>query len=209
MPTTHANEAQHALLRRGQLLQYATIAWNLMEVFVTIGLGLAARSLALIAFGLDSIVEVFASLVVVWFIVDHDASGRARRALRLVAIAFALLAIYLVTATGYDLLHGQSAQSSPFGIAYLAITSLVMFALAALKRTTAREADSAPLAAEASMTFLDGCLASGILIALVLNTTLGLWWADPGAAAVVAVLCAREAADTWREGSMLNRRAVV
>ena len=201
-----SREVEHALLRRGQRLQYATIAWNLVEVFVTIGLGLAARSLALIAFGLDSIVEVFASVVVVWYIADHDASGRARRALRLVALAFAALAAYLVAATVYSLLSGRTAGSSPFGIAYLAITAGVMFLLARLKRTTAVAANSAPLAAEASMTFLDGCLASGILVALALNTAFDLWWADPAAAALVALFCGREAVEAWREGSELARR---
>ena len=122
------------------------------------------------------------------------------------ALAFAALAAYLFAATAYSLLSGQEADSSPFGIAYLAVTAGVMFLLAHLKRATARAAHSAPLAAEASMTFHDGCLASGILVALALNTAFGLWWADPAAAALVALFCAREAVDTWREGSELGRR---
>jgi divalent metal cation (Fe/Co/Zn/Cd) transporter len=202
------SDADRAILRRGRHLQYATIAWNLMEVFVTIGLGIAARSLALIAFGLDSIVEVFASLVVVWYIADHDAGGRARRALRLESLAFGALALYLFLATIYSLVSGPAAESSPLGIAYLAITAVMMFTLARLKRTTARAAASGPLAAEASMTFLDGCLATGILMALALNTTFGLWWADPAAAALVALFCVREAIDSWHEGSELSRRTL-
>jgi divalent metal cation (Fe/Co/Zn/Cd) transporter len=83
-----------------------------------------------------------------------------------------------------------------------------MFTLARLKRTTARAAASGPLAAEASMTFLDGCLATGILMALALNTTFGLWWADPAAAALVALFCVREAIDSWHEGSELSRRTL-
>jgi divalent metal cation (Fe/Co/Zn/Cd) transporter len=196
---TSSTEAHHALLRRGRALQYATIAWNVVEVFVTIGLGIAAGSLALIAFGLDSIVEVFASLVVVWYIANHDERGTVRRALRLVAVAFAVLAVYLAGASIYNIVSGQVADSSPLGIGYLAITAFVMFGLAALKRTTAQAAGSTPLAAEASMTFLDGCLATGILVALALNTAAGLWWADPLAAALVALFCAREAMHTWRE----------
>ena len=74
---------------------------------------------------------------------------------------------------------------------YLAITAVVMFVLARLKRSTARALESAPLEAEASMTFLDGCLATGILVALMLNVLVGLWWADPAAAALVANFCAR------------------
>jgi divalent metal cation (Fe/Co/Zn/Cd) transporter len=192
-------ETNQVLYRRGRRLQYATIVWNLMEVFVTIGLGLAAGSLALVAFGLDSLVEVFASVSVIWYISDHEALGRSRRALRLVAVAFGVLAAYLIAASIYTISSGEAAAPSPFGIGYLAITAVVMFVLARVKRTTALAARSAPLAAEASMTFLDGCLATGILIALVLNAVAGLWWADPAAAAVVALFCVREAVDNWKE----------
>jgi len=197
MATQH--ESDHVLYRRGRRLQYATIAWNMMEVFVTIGLGFAAGSLALIAFGLDSLVEVFASGAIIWYIADHDAGGRSRRALKLVAAAFALLAAYLSVASIYSLSVGEAADSSPLGILYLAITAVVMFVLARLKRNTARAVESAPLEAEASMTFLDGCLATGILVALSLNAVAGLWWADPAAAALVAIFCVREAIGNWRE----------
>ncbi len=199
-------ESDFKLYRRGRRLQYATIAWNMMEVFVTIGLGLAAGSLALIAFGLDSLVEVFASGTVLWYIADHDAGGRSRRALKLVAAAFALLAAYLTVASIYSLSAGETAASSPLGIMYLAITAVVMFVLARLKRSTARALESAPLEAEASMTFLDGCLATGILVALMLNALAGLWWADPAAAALVAIFCAREAIDNWREALAAPRQ---
>ena len=169
-----------------------------MEVFVTIGLGIAAGSLALVAFGLDSIVEVFASAVAIWYIADHHEDRRSLRALRMVAGAFVVLAIYLFAASTYTLAAREVADSSPWGIAYLAVTAGVMFGLARLKAVTARAANSAPLRAEASMTFLDGCLATGILTALVLNAALGWWWADPGAAALVGVACIREAFEAWR-----------
>jgi len=190
---------------RGRKLQYATIFWNVMEVFVTIGLGIAAGSLALIAFGLDSLVEVFASVVVVWHLVDHDAVGRSNRALRLVAAAFALLAVYLFVASTYTIWTGEVAGPSPFGIVYLGITAVVMFTLARLKRACARGMESAPLESEARLTFLDGCLALGILTALVLNTAFGLWWADPVAAAVVGLFCAREAVENWHESGASGR----
>ncbi len=188
-----------ATLERGRRLQYATIAWNLMEVFVTIGLGVAAGSLALVAFGLDSLVEVFASLVVIWYLADHRKDrGRTPRALWLVALAFALLGAYLLAASVFNIVTGEAADSSPLGIAYLAVTAVVMFLLAGLKRTVAREVRSEPLAAEAAMTFLDGCLACGILVALALNAAAGWWWADPAAACLVAVFCLREAVDNSR-----------
>lgn len=193
-----AHDAHDALLARGRRLELATIAWNLMEVVVTIGLGVAAASLALIAFGLDSLVEVFASVVVIWYIGNHHAEGRAMHALRLVAAAFAILGVYLVGASLYNLVQGDAADSSPLGIAYLAVTACVMFGLAIEKRKLARAARSGPLAAEAQMTFLDGCLASSILVALVLNAAWGIWWADPAAALFVALFCFRESVANWQ-----------
>jgi divalent metal cation (Fe/Co/Zn/Cd) transporter len=185
------------LLARGRRLEVVTIGWNVMEVVVTVGLGLAAGSLALIAFGLDSLVEVFASVVVIWYIGNHHAEGRARHALRLVALAFGTLGLYLFAASIYNLAQGEAANSSPLGIAYLAVTACVMFTLALAKRSLARAAQSEPLAAEAHLTFLDGCLATSILIALVMNAGWGIWWADPAAALLVALFCLREAVANW------------
>jgi divalent metal cation (Fe/Co/Zn/Cd) transporter len=186
-------------LARGRQLEIATIAWNAIEVFVTVGLGLAAASLALIAFGLDSLVEIFASVVVLWYIGNHHAERRAMHALRLVAVAFAVLGVYLLAASVYNLRQGDIAESSPLGIAYLALAASAMFTLALKKRKLARLAHSEPLAAEAQMTFLDGCLATSILVALVMNALWGIWWADPGAALIVALFCFREAAVNWSE----------
>jgi divalent metal cation (Fe/Co/Zn/Cd) transporter len=193
----HVHDGHDALLAQGRRLELFTIGWNLVEVFVTVGLGLAAASLALIAFGLDSLVEVFASLVVIWYIGDHHAERRAMHALRLVAVAFAILGVYLLGASSYNLAAGDAAGSSPLGIAYLALAASAMFVLAYKKRGLARAARSAPLAAEAHMTFLDGCLATSILIALVMNAAWGIWWSDPAAALLVALICFREAATNW------------
>lgn len=187
------------LLERGRRLQVWTIAWNVGEFFITVGLGLAAGSLALVAYGLDSVVEVFASAVAIWYIARHHEDRRSYRALRLVAVAFVLLALYLFASSGIALANHHVAENSPWGIAYLCVTALVMFALAAVKYRIARRANSAPLAAEAAMTLLDGWLATGILAALVLNAVLGWWWADPVAAIGVGVACLIAAFDSWRE----------
>ncbi len=195
--------------RLGRRLQWATIAWNSIEVFVTIGLGIAARSLALVAFGLDSLVEVFASLVVIWHLgagsgPEGDSAGRPardRRALRLVAAAFALLAVTLGVSGVRSLLNGSESDSSPLGIAYLAATALVMFSLARVKHTVGTALGSEPFLAEAAMTRLDGLLASGVLVALALNAGLDWWWADPLAALVVAGAAAVEALDSWHEAA--------
>jgi divalent metal cation (Fe/Co/Zn/Cd) transporter len=191
--------AHDALLAHGRRLEIATIGWNVVEVFVTIGLGLAAASLALVAFGLDSLVEIFASVVVIWYIGNHHAERQAARALRLVALAFALLGAYLLVASIYNLFSGSVADNSPFGVAYLALAASAMFVLAFKKHALATRAQSEPLTAEAHLTFLDGCLATSILIALVLNGAWGIWWADPAAALLVALFCFREAVDNWSQ----------
>ena len=193
--------------RLGRRLQWATIAWNSLEVFVTVGLGFAAGSLALIAFGLDSLVEVFASFVVIWNMnpgeQGHQAS-RDTRALRLVGVAFAVLAAYLVVAGTRQLRAHEEPESSPIGIAYLLVTALVMFGLARWKRRVGAALDSDPFRAEASMTFLDGCLATSILTALALNLLFGWWWADPAAALLIGAVAAREARDSWRDARHLD-----
>ena len=195
------------LQRRALLLQYATIAWNVGEAIVTIGLGIAAGSLALAGFGLDSIVEVAASLTVVWHVaprheVDHP--RRTRLALRLVAVAFATLATVLAFGAIRDLVTGRRPGESLLGIAYLTITAAVMFTLASLKRGVADELDSAPLRSEATMTLLDGILATATALGLALNAALGWWWADSAAALVVAAAAAREAGENWREASEIS-----
>jgi len=186
--------------RLGRRLQWATIAWNSMEVFVTIALGITAGSLALVAFGLDSLVEVFASLVVIWHMTPSDGDAhpaRDDRALRLVGLAFAVLAVYLGIAGVRALVVHESPDSSPLGIAYLAVTAVVMFSLARWKRRVGTALDSEPFRAEASMTFLDGCLALSILSALALNAAWAWWWADPVAALLIGAVAAREALESW------------
>ncbi len=192
------------LRRRGLRLEWATNGWNAMEVVVTITLGVQAGSLALIAFGLDSVVEIFASSVVIRNLRDdrHDPGDRrVHRSLRLIAVAFWVLAAFLVSISVRGLARGDRPDSSPLGVAYLAVTAVAMFGLAGLKRVTARDLGSEPLQAEASMTFLDGCLSTGILTALVMNAWLGWWWTDATAALVVAVFAISEGVGHWRESS--------
>lgn len=195
------------LQRRALRLEYATIAWNLGEAVLTIGLGVAAGSLALIGFGTDSIIEVFASSVVVWHVrpgheVDHP--ERTRLALRLVATAFYLLALVLAVVALRELVTGRRAGESPIGIAYLAVTAAVMFGLAVAKGRTAEGLGSAPLRSEASMTFLDGILSTLTLTGLALNAVLGWWWADPTAALLVAIAAANEGRENLRESGELG-----
>ncbi|TMK54523.1 MAG: hypothetical protein E6G60_21915 [Actinobacteria bacterium] len=117
-------------VRAAVRLEHATIAWNTVEVFVTIGLGIAAGSLALIAFGLDSIVEIFASGVVLWNLRGEQDERRTRQSLRLVAGAFFTLAAVLLAGGVRNIVSSHHPDDSPAGIAYVAITAGVMTGLA-------------------------------------------------------------------------------
>ena len=185
--------------RRALRLEFATIAWNAIEVFVTIGLGIAAGSLALIGFGLDSLVEIFASAVVLWHLRGTADREQTQRALRLVAFAFFTLAAVLLAGAARDLLTDHRAGESPIGIGYLAVTAVVMFALAFAKRRVSADLDNHPLSHEARVTMLDGALATGILLALAANSAFDWWWADPLAAAVVAIVAISEGIASPRE----------
>ncbi len=191
-------------VRRAIRLEWVTIAWNVVEVGITIGLGLAARSLALVAFGLDSVVEVFASLVVLWQLKGDTAStDRVKLALRLVASAFVVLGVFLVVTASIRLLAGSTVDESPLGVVYLAATVLVMLVLARAKGSLGAQLGNHPLAAEARMTLLDGLLAGLILTALLLNVLFGWWWADSLAAFLVGVLAFAEARENLEEAAEL------
>ena len=181
-PTDPDQQARRFAVR----LEYATIAWNTVEVFATIGLGIAAHSLALIAFGMDSIVEIFASSVVLWHLRGLQAPRQTQRALKLVATAFFVLAALLLAGGVRNLLREQHPDDAPFGVAYLAVTACVMWGLAIAKRAVSVKIGNHPLVHEARVTFLDGMLAAGILVALAANIVFGWWWADSTAAIVVA-----------------------
>lgn len=182
------------------------MAWNAGEAVLTITLGSFAGSLALIGFGTVSIVELFASGVVVWHVRsdETDQVERTRTALRLISVAFAVLAIALLVAASNDLITGRRAGESIWGIVYLAVTAVVMFTLAAFKHRTAALLGSEPLASEASMTLLDGVLSVTTLTGLALNAAVGWWWADPVAAVLVALAALNEARENWTESSEIG-----
>lgn len=202
--TPMSDQKQH-LERRAMHLEYATIAWNSVEMFVSIGLGIAARSLALVAFGLDTMVELFASGVVVWHLrhPSREDDLVTAKALRLVAAAFALLAVVVASGAIWSLASRSAPDESPLGIAYLALTVVVMLSLGAAKRKIGASLDSEPLAAEARMSILDAALAFGVLLGLGANVVLGWWWADPIAAFLVAVAAANEAVENLEEAREL------
>jgi divalent metal cation (Fe/Co/Zn/Cd) transporter len=185
-------------VRSAVRLERLTVAWNVLEVGVTIALGVAAGSLALVAFGLDSVVEICASAAVLWQLRTRTA-GRTLRAMAVVGLAFFALSVILISAAIQTLAVGREAGESPLGAAYLAVTAVVMFSLAMAKRRLGVRLGNHPLATEARITFLDGVLATGVLLALVVNLAFGWWWADPIAAAVVGVAAIPEGVDAWRD----------
>lgn len=204
---TPARADSEALRKRGVRLVWVTFVWNIFEVFITIGLGVAAGSIALVAFGTDSMVEVFASLVVVWHSRDllvMEETGRTARSLRLISVAFVVLGIVLVAGAALRVFSGTVPDESPLGVIYLGATAVVMLALAVLKQQTGAALQSDPLRAEATVTYLDAFLALSVLLSLVLNAALEWWWADPAAAFLIAVIAFREGWEHWEEAAALS-----
>ncbi len=183
--------ADSRLLRRGFALEYATLAWNVIGIVVLAIAAVTARSVALAAFGLDSLIEIGASIVVIW---ELSGTGQARqqRALRLIGAAFAALAVYLLVQSTIVLAAGFHPHQSPAGIMWTAITALVMFVLATGKARTGSALDNPVLRTEGRVTFVDGVLATAVLAGLILNAAWGLHWADPLAGYVVVCYALRE-----------------
>ena len=193
MPDTSTSR-DRVLLRRGLRLEYATLGWDVAAIAFLVGAAVAARSVALAGFALDSGIEIFASVVVVWQLNGEATPEREQRAVRLIGIAFFGLALYLVGQTAATLAAGLRPESSPLGVGLLGATTVVMFSLAAGKARTGRELDNATLQAEAKVTAIDGSLAAAILTGLVLNIAFGWWWADLVGGAVIIGYGAREGA---------------
>jgi divalent metal cation (Fe/Co/Zn/Cd) transporter len=181
-----------ALLRRGRFLEAITLSWNVVGIVVLAIAAIGARSIALAGFGLDSLIEIGASTVVLWEL-SESSEKRQRRALRLIAMAFVALALYLAIQSSLVLAIGYHPRHSPLGIVWTAITAAAMFLLAAGKTRTGRALDNPVLITEGRVTTIDGLLAIAVLLGLVLNAELGWWWADPVAAYVLVYYGLREA----------------
>jgi divalent metal cation (Fe/Co/Zn/Cd) transporter len=129
------------LRRRGLRLEYATLAWNVVGSVLVLAAAVTARSVALAGFGLDSLIEILASLVVVWQLQGMHAVERERRALRIIGIAFLLLAVYIAAQSAYVFATEAHPNHSLLGIVWLALTAAAMFAVAAAKSRTGRRFD--------------------------------------------------------------------
>jgi divalent metal cation (Fe/Co/Zn/Cd) transporter len=188
------NQRQATLLRRGFALEYATLAWNVAGIVVLAMAAISAWSVALAGFALDSVIEIGASLVVIWEL-SGTGEERQRRGLRLIGYAFAVLAVYLLVQSTLVIATGHHPRHSVPGILWTAVTAAVMFALAAGKARTGRALDNPVLRTEGRVTLIDGILATAVLLGLALNAALGWWWADPAAGYVLVFYAAREVRD--------------
>jgi divalent metal cation (Fe/Co/Zn/Cd) transporter len=186
------------LLRRGRVLEVITLAWNVVGTVILALAALRAHSVALAGFGLDSLIEIGASTVVLWEL-SGTGEGRRRRGLRLIAAAFLALAAYLLVQTAIVVATGYQPQPSPLGITWTAITAAAMFALASGKRRTGHALDNRVLNTESRVTVIDGLLACAVLLGLVLNATVGWWWADPAAGLAIVYYAAKEAHTIYTE----------
>jgi divalent metal cation (Fe/Co/Zn/Cd) transporter len=194
---SRANTLQAASVRRGFALEYITLSWNAIGIVVLGYAAIEARSVALAGFGLDSLIEIGASIVVIWEL-SGTGADRQRRALRLIGVAFAALAAYLMIQSTWVLAAGYRSRQSPVGIVWTAITAAAMFALAYGKARTGRELGNPVLSTEGRVTLVDGHLATAVLASLLLNAALGWWQADPAAGYVLVFYATRECRQIFR-----------
>jgi divalent metal cation (Fe/Co/Zn/Cd) transporter len=194
-------ETRAVLMRRARLLAWGGNAWHVVEFAIAIGAGLAAGSIALIGFGLDSLVEVAAGTVIVWLFSGRriaDPQGAERRAQQLIAISFFALAAYIAVEASRDLVGGAHPEASWVGIGLAAVTAPTMPLLARAKRRVGRRLGSSATVSEGAQNQLCAYLSVALLVGLGTNALFGLWWADPLAALVIAGVALREGRQSWR-----------
>ncbi len=199
-PSVAGNEERRGLERRARLLAWAGNAWHAVEFGIALGAGIAAGSVALVAFGVDSLIEAFAGFVIVWLFTGRrrHAQGAERRAQQLVAASYLLLVLYIGVEAIRALMLGEHPGTSWVGIGLAAFTAPTMPLLAAAKRRVGRRLASAATVSEAAQNQICAYLSLALLAGLLLNATLGWWWADPAAALAIGAVAAKEGWESWR-----------
>lgn len=195
-----ATATREVLVRRGLLLEYLTVGWNVFEGLIAIAAGVASGSVALVAFGIDSFVETISGAVLIWRLRTEERGGLddlalervERRAELLVGAAFMVLAAYVAFESLRTLVAAEAPDASPVGILLTAVSIGVMLWLAKAKRETGEALGSRALIADSKQTRACWYLSAVALVGLGLNAVLGWWWADPVAALAIAVLLVRE-----------------
>ena len=189
---------QARLGRRAQLLAGASVAYNVVEAGVAIAAGIAAGSVALIGFGLDSTIEVSSALIILWQFRHQVPESRERAALRALAVSFFALAAYVTVEAVSALVGGEQPEVSLVGIGLAVASILVMPWLSRAQRRTGQALGSKAVEADGKQTRLCAYLSGVLLVGLLLNATLGWGWADPVAALVIAGVAVREGVEAWR-----------
>jgi divalent metal cation (Fe/Co/Zn/Cd) transporter len=189
-----------ALVRRARALAWLGLGWHLVEAAVAVAAGAVAGSIALVGFGVDSLIEAGAGVVVLWLMAGTRSSSHAaeRRAQQLVAASFAVLAAYVGVEAVRDLVAGHHPHASWVGVGLSVVTLVTMPPLAAAKRRVGERLGSSATTSESRQTMLCAYLSAALLVGLLANAVAGLWWADPVVALGIAGVAAREARESWR-----------
>jgi divalent metal cation (Fe/Co/Zn/Cd) transporter len=189
-----------ALERRAKLLAWTGNAWHVVEFAIAVGAGIAAGSVALVGFGIDSVVEALAGGVIVWLFSGGRGSSQTaeRRAQQLVAASYAILVAYIAVEAVRDLAGGHHPEVSWVGIGLAAFTAPTMPLLAAAKRRVGRRLGSSATVSEAAQNQICAYLSIALLVGLLANALAGWWWADPLAALAIAGIAGKEGVDASR-----------
>lgn len=193
-------QEREALERRARLLAWGGNAWHVVELAIALGAGIAAGSVALVGFGIDSAIEALAGGVIVWlFSGGRGSSATAeRRAQRLVAASYAILVAYIGVEAVRDLIGSHHPAVSWVGIGLAAVTAPTMPLLARAKRHVGHRLGSSATVSEAEQNQICAYLSIALLVGLLANALAGWWWADPVAALAIAAIAAKEGVDSWR-----------
>lgn len=196
--TALAPHRRARLQRAVRWIVAATITWNVVEAIVALAAGAGASSIALLGFGLDSVIEVLSAAAVAWQFSRPDPERWERPTLRVIAVAFFALAASATVGAVLALAGVVRAEPSPVGILLAALSVVVMPVLSAIEYRTGRALGSATVVADSRQTLLCAALSLAVLVGLVLNALAGWWWADAVAALVIAAFAVREGAEAWR-----------
>ena len=193
-----SEDRRQILSRRIRLIVSITIGYNLIEAVVAISAGTIAGSGALVAFGLDSTIEVLSAAAVAWQFTRRDPERWEKPTLRVIAVAFFALAAYVVASSFVTLIARIDVEQSPIGIALTALSVVVMPFLSLAERRAGRELGSATAVADSKQTLICTYLSAAVLRGLVLDASVGWWWADAIAGLVIAIFAVREGLEAWR-----------
>lgn len=193
-----ATADKERLGRRAQLLAATSVGYNVIEAVIAIGAGSVAGSVALVGFGLDSVVEVSSGLIILWQFRHRIPESRERQALRLMAILFYALAAYVAFESVRALLGSQDPDDSPIGIGLAMASLIIMPILSRAQRRTGKALGSNAVVADSTQTLLCTHLSAVLLAGLVLNAILGWSWADPIAGLIIAAVAVKEGRQAWR-----------